>query len=425
MSRLRRLLVALLTVLLVAGACVVLVRWSNGDFSNRYALSGYFNGAGQGLHPGSEVVFRGVQVGEVSTMKLAGTRAKVTVLIDHDFEVPADTTATVGPINLFGADQVSLSTPKGALAGPYLAPGSHFTKTVDSDELNNLFAAAAPLLDRINTNHLTTVISSLAQGSAGEGPQIAASFGEGAKLAALLDSTLQAQLAALDSFADFTGALVPSTGAINSLSAQENIALPAFNADAADYAKLLAALTPFANHLALLLTDYHPDIATLIADGDNVARVFTAQEANVGQLIQGLYEYVFKLGHAVAPETLPDGTRFGYFNTFILFSDVNQLVCSLIAPAASNLAFLEPLQQALAGSGTAFNCSSELSQFDALQSTPSAPAASSAPSADSSEEAQQALQSIDNQIYGIIGQPSNPSLGSLGGYVNSLLGGGL
>ena len=49
--------------------------------------------------------------------------------------------------------------------------------------------------------------------------------------------------------------------------------MPAFNADAADYAKLLATLTPFADHLATLLSDYHPDIATLIADGDNVARV--------------------------------------------------------------------------------------------------------------------------------------------------------
>ncbi len=421
MNPLRRLVVALLALAVIAATCVVLVRWSNGDFSDRYALAGYFNGAGQGLHPGSEVVFRGVQVGEVSTMALAGTRAKVTMLFDPSFRVPSDASATIGPINLFGADQVSITTPRNSVAPPYLSPGSTIARTADSDNLGELFAAADPLLRQINTTDLGTVVSELAQASAGEGPQIAASFGEGAKLAALLDSTLQSQLAALDSFSRFVGALVPTTGALNGLSAQENVALPAFNADAADYARLLAALTPFSEHLTTLLSDYHPDIAALIANGDNVARVFMAHASDVGSMIQGLYEYVYKIGHAVSPVALPDGSRFGYFNTFILFSDVNQLVCSLIAPAGSNLAFLEPLQQALAGSGSAFNCSSQFAQFDALQGSSTTPAT---PSPQASAQARQALQSIDNQVYGLLGAPSNPTTQDISGYIDSLLGGG-
>lgn len=425
MSRLGRLLVAFLAVAVIAAGWVVLVRLSNGDFSGRYELTGFFSRAGQGLHPGSAVVYRGVQVGEVSSMTLSGTEARVTMLIDHGFKVPASTTATIGPVNLFGADQVSLSTPQPTASPPYLAPGGTFVHTANSDELGDLFAAASPLLDQVNTNDLSAVVSELAQASAGEGPQIAASFSEGAKLAAFLDETLQAQLAALDSFARFVGALVPTAGPLNQLSAEENLALPAFNADAADYARLLAALTPFANHLATLLSDYHPDFARLIADGVNPSRVLTAQRADVGQLIVGLYEYVYKLGHAVSPATLPDGSRFGYFNTFILFSDVNQLVCSLIAPAEPNLAFLEPLQQALAGSSSAFNCSSQLAAFDAAQGStaPATPAASPLPASTSSAAAQQALQQIDNQVLGLLGQPSVPGTQSLGGYVSSLLGG--
>ncbi len=422
MNQPRRLVVVGLAILVIAGVCAALVRWSDGDFSNRYALAGYFDGAGQGLHSGSEVVFRGVQVGEVSTMALAGTKAKVTLLIDQGFRVPDDATATIGPINLFGADQVSLTTPNEALAPPFLPPGSTIPKTEDSDDLGDLFAAADPLLERINANALSTVVSELAQGSAGEGPQIAASFGEAAQLAALLDSTLQAQLAALDSFANFAGALAPATSAINELSAQENLALPTFNADAADYAKLLAAVTSFSEHLSTLLTDYHPDIAALIANGDNVSRVLTAQASDVGQFIQGLYEYIYKIGHTVSPVVLPDGSRFGYFNSFILFSDVNQLICSLIAPDEPNLSYLEPLQEALVGSGSAFNCSSELAQFDSLQSTVGG---AGTPDPTSSTQAQQALQSIDNQVYGILGQPSSPTTQSLSGYVDSLLGGGL
>ncbi len=115
-----------------------------------------FAKAGEGLPPGSEVVFRGVQVGRVSSAALQGDEAKVTVLIDPNFQVPRDATATIEPVNLFGADEVSLTTPgHNAEAGPYLAHGASFAHTANSDELGDLFAAATPLLQKINTNSLS------------------------------------------------------------------------------------------------------------------------------------------------------------------------------------------------------------------------------------------------------------------------------
>ena len=106
------------------GGTVTLIRDSNGDYSGDYPLSGVFAQAGEGLPPGSEVVFRGVQVGRVSSAALQGDEAKVTVLINPSFEVPRDATATIEPVNLFGADEVSLTTPgHDAEAGPYLAHG--------------------------------------------------------------------------------------------------------------------------------------------------------------------------------------------------------------------------------------------------------------------------------------------------------------
>jgi len=101
---------------------------------------------------------------------------------------------------------------------------------------------------------------------------------------------------------------------------------------------------------------------------------------------------------------------------------VNQLVCSLIAPDEPGLSFLEPLQEALAGSGTPFNCSSELATFDAAQGGTTLGAG--APSSDPTAAAQAALQAIDNDVYSLLGQPSNPKKGSLNDYLNSLLGGG-
>lgn len=436
MGRPLRALAALIVLAAVLVGAVLLVRAANGDYSGDYRLTGYFPSSGEGLASGSEVVFRGVQVGRVSTIALSGHRAKVTVLVDPGFHVPADATATIEPINLFGAEQVSLTAPDGnADQGPYLSAGGTFRHAVSSDEIGDLFAAAAPLLDKINTVNLSAVLADLSQASDGEGPRIARSIEAGAKLAGLIDQTLPAQLQALDSFSQFSAAIAADGSSLNGIADQSNIALPAFDADAAAYQKLLDNLTSFSNEVATIVSDYRPDIDTLLAAGANPARVLTAQQQQIGQVIDGAYQYAYLVGNGVSAYTLPDGSHFAYFNTFILFSDVNTLICNLIAPAQPGLSFLEPLQQALAGSGTPFDCQSELAAFDAAQGTgsspspsvtapsPSASTSTSTPSS-SSTSSSSAAQSLTNQAYGILGQPSTSAPQSIGGYVSSLLGGG-
>jgi virulence factor Mce-like protein len=424
MRRFTRVSVSLLVLAVLAGAVVTLVRASNGDFSGDYKLSGLFDQAGEGLPPGSEVVFRGVQVGRVSSAVLHGDKAKVTVLIEPTFRVPANAIATIQPINLFGADEVSLTTPGRARpGGPYLAHGAQFTRTKNADELGDLFAAAAPLLQKVNTDNLSTVLGELGQASQGEGPSIARSVGAGTKLARDLDSSLNAQEVALNSFARFVQAAAPLAGNLNDVSGRVNAALPAFNSEEADYQKFLTAVIPFANDLSSLLTNYRPDIDTILTAGDNVSRVLLAQQSNIGQLIQGAYSYFRTIATGAASlQKLPDGSTYAYFNTFILFSDVNNLVCGLLAPAAPGLTFLQPLQQALAGAGSAFNCSSQLAAFDAAQGT-TAPAGTSDSSAVGATNS--AAQSITNQVYGIAGAPDASTNRGLGGFISGLLGGGL
>jgi hypothetical protein len=151
-----------------------------------------------------------------------------------------------------------------------------------------------------------------------------------------------------------------------------------------------------------------------------------AQQDTIGQVINGAYHYFQKIAQGASGlNTLPDGSTYAYFNTFILFSDVNSLVCNLIAPPTGGMSFLQPIQQALAGAGSAFDCSSELASFNALQgsSTPNAaptpPASSSSPTAAASSAGQAAA----NQVYGMIGQPDTSKPTTVGGIINQLLGG--
>jgi virulence factor Mce-like protein len=427
MRRLLNFVVSLIVLFGLVFGTVTLVRLANGDYAGDYTLSGTFPSAGEGLHPGSAVVFRGVQVGRVSTISLDQNQAQVSMLIEPSLKVPSTAAATIEPVNLFGAEQVSISSPHGnADTGPYLPPGASFARAASSDELGDLFAAATPLLNKIDTTNLSTVLTELAQASQGEGPKIAASISAGTQLAGLLDRTLNAQLLALDSFAKFTQAVAPAASDLNKLNAQINAALPAFNAEETGYENLLNTLIPFSNRLAALLSTYHPDIATILESGDNVSRVLLAQQDNIGQVVNGAYHYFQKIAQGASGlNKLPDGSTYAYFNTFILFGDVNSLVCNLIAPPTGGMSFLQPIQQALAGTGSAFNCSSELASFNALQATPTAPTVEpTAPASPSpTAGASQAGAAAANQAYGIIGQPDQSQPTSIGSIINQLLGG--
>ena len=409
---------------------VVSVRATNGDYAGDYRLTGYFPRAGEGLEPGSEVVYRGVQVGRVSAISLAGHRARVALLLEPSFHVPAGTEATIEPLNLFGAEQVTLRTPRSrATTRRVLPPGAVLTHTATSDELGSLFTAAAPLLDKITKADLGTVVGELAQASNGEGTRLRASIGAGADLAAFFDRTLSAQLVAFDSFSSFTAAVAPDGTSMNGIARAENVALPAFNSETADYRRLLANLTAFSAELARLLTDYHPTIDTLLADGANPARVLTAQQTELGQVIRGAYRYAYKVGSVVSHETLPTGSHFIYFTTFVLFTQVDQLVCDLIAPPVPGLSYLEPLQQALAGAGTPFTCKAQIAAFDALQrrsgassfSTSRQTGVSTLPRSPSLTTVTKATNGIGTTVYQMLGQPSASKRTSIGSYIGSLL----
>jgi len=415
LSALGRTAVVLIVIVVVVAGVAVIEKTVNGAYSGNHQVVGRFPNAGQGLHAGSEVDYAGVQVGKVSSISLADRAAEVALSLYPTFHFPADGTATIQPQNLFGADKVNITSPTGQ-RGPSLRPGATIPHTKVASELTDLLAVADPLLQQVDTTDLSLTLSELDQATSGAGAQIAVGIAEGSKLGTLLSTTLGAQLTALDSLSALSAALVPAAPQLNAVSQSANAALPAINRAQDDFQRLLASINPLAENLAQFLSLYHPDIATLLTAGDNVTRVLLTHQANIEQTVNGLYRYVYKFAAAPA-DTLPDGSRIGYFQTFINFSDVNNLVCSLIAPASGGLAALAPLQAALGSAGSSFDCSSQTSAFNTLN-----PTAATVPTATST--AQQGSK-VAQQVYQALGTPQVPAAQSqsLGGYLSMLLGG--
>ena len=423
MTRGARATVSFAVLVALVAAATLIVKGAYGAFSGNYELNGLFVRAGEGLHQQSQVEYRGVTVGSVRSITLQGGRADVVIGLQPGFRVPTDAVATIQPKNVFGEEVVELRFPHGEQA-PFLAPGQTIAATAVSPELTQLLSAADPLLKQINGQDLATVISELSVASAGEGPKVAASIDEGARLAGLLDSTLDAQLRALDSFTRFNQALAPAGPSFNAIADNNNLSLPVFNARAAAYQKVLDNFTPVANELARYLSAYHPDITALLTAGDNVVRVLIARQQDIANLIHGLYRYTYKFASGASPETLPNGTKFAYFKTFVLFSDVNQLVCDMIAPAQPGLGFLQPLQQALTGPGSPFNCSAQMAAFRAAQSSAAPARAATAPAPSATGPASSAAQNLLNQLQQTLGRPQGGRGGGLATVIAPLLGAG-
>jgi hypothetical protein len=92
-------------------------------------------------------------------------------------------------------------------------------------------------------------------------------------------------------------------------------------------------------------------------------RVLLARQSDISDLIHGLYRYTLKFAKVQSPpgELTGDGSGFAYFKVFTSVSEIDKLVCSLVAPAGAPPQLqqsLAPLQSAL---GPQFDCSSTAS----------------------------------------------------------------
>ena len=115
-------LAGLLAVVLAAGA-VVLVR---NTVLKPTGITAYFTSA-TAIYPGDEVRVSGVRVGTIKAIEPQGTRAKMTLAVDHGVPIPADAKAVIVAQNLVGSRYVQLAPAFGAdgvTSGPTMRDGA-------------------------------------------------------------------------------------------------------------------------------------------------------------------------------------------------------------------------------------------------------------------------------------------------------------
>jgi virulence factor Mce-like protein len=316
--------------LMVAGVTIG-VRASYGAFDDTMEVSGVFPRAGQSLVKGADVLYRGVPVGEVSAIELEDLDVRITLALEPDAEVPSDVEAVVAPKTLFGEKSVEL---RGGTDGSddILRDGDELEHTRTGTEVEELIAAADPLLRGIDTTELAGLMTELTQVLQNQGRRFNEALEPTVAAAGLFEETIDAQLRLLESSAAFAEQIKDIGPGLNATADNLNVLLPTFNQARSDFVRFLRTLRPLADNLSEILVTIRPNLEQLLVGGANVSRLLIAREDELADTVNGLAVYLQTLAEGVSKETFDDGSKAAFFKVFIVLDDLNSLLCALVNP---------------------------------------------------------------------------------------------
>ena len=132
----------------------------------------YTNSAGNEMHPGAQVMVRGVPVGEVRQITAQGTGARLELAIAPGQlpMLPANVSAQMLPTTLFGERYVDLILPSTPTVAR-LTSGSVIQqdRSADAIELDQVLGNLLPMLAATQPDKLSMALTAIAQGLQGQG----------------------------------------------------------------------------------------------------------------------------------------------------------------------------------------------------------------------------------------------------------------
>ncbi|MET0703439.1 MAG: MCE family protein [Mycobacterium sp.] len=179
-KRVRKPLLIVLVVMLVAGTAVVLRH----TLIRPTTITAYFTSA-TSIYPGDEVRVAGVKVGTITAIEPQGAQAKLTLAVDHGVPIPADAKAIIMAQNLVAARYVQLA-PAYEDTGPTMADGAQIgvertAIPIEWDQVKDQLMRLATDLGPINGTSATSLsrfIDSAANAMNGNGDKLRQSIAQ-------------------------------------------------------------------------------------------------------------------------------------------------------------------------------------------------------------------------------------------------------
>jgi phospholipid/cholesterol/gamma-HCH transport system substrate-binding protein len=236
----------------------------------------YTGSAGNEMHPGAQVMVRGVQVGEVRQVSANGSGARLELAIQPGAlpELPANLSAEMLPTTLFGQRYVDLILPARPAAAT-LANGSVISqdRSADGLELDRVLNNLLPMLSAVQPDKLSLTLTAIAQGLSGRGRELGQTL---VTLNAYLGQ-FNRQLPQLDTdirlLAGLSKTYTKAAPAILQALSDFGVAGHTIAIQHANFAALLANITTASNDLRSFLDANAPNAISLSADSLPTLRI--------------------------------------------------------------------------------------------------------------------------------------------------------
>jgi phospholipid/cholesterol/gamma-HCH transport system substrate-binding protein len=284
--------VFLLVMALLAWLSVALYQKT---FSSAAMVTLYAGSVGNEMHPGAQVMVRGVQVGEVRQVSADGSGARLLLAIQPRAlpRLPANVSAMMLPTTLFGERYVDLLLPASPSVRT-LADGSVIrqNRSADALELETVLNNLLPTLTAVQPDKLSLALTAIAQGLSGRGENLGHTLvtlnsylRDMTPLLPQLDSDIKL-LAGLTK--TYTQAAPTLLAALNDFAATgQTIA-----AQRADFASLLANLTSTSDDLRAFLDANSSNLIRLSADSLPTLRILARYAAEFPCTLRRLAQFV-------------------------------------------------------------------------------------------------------------------------------------
>jgi phospholipid/cholesterol/gamma-HCH transport system substrate-binding protein len=217
------------------------------------------------MEPGAKVKMRGVEVGRVAGINGGKTPLSLNLQIfpDQIKYIPANIAAEIKATTAFGAKYVDLIYPDNP-SPRRLAAGAMLVSRNVSIEVNTVFENLVGLLNRVDVRKLDAVLTALADGVRGQGPQMGHAITDASQVLAAINPRMDTVAADWRSFKGFSDAYSASAGDILATLDAASTTSTTISSHAKDLDALLLNTIGFANSATNLLAPNRDNLVNAI-----------------------------------------------------------------------------------------------------------------------------------------------------------------
>lgn len=287
--------------------------------------------AAGGLYRFSNVTYRGVQIGKVTSVDLTRSGVKATLSLNTSPKIPANLQADVHSMSAVGEQYVELR-PRTS-SGPYLNNGAVIPvqDTTIPQPVGPMLDQVRALVDSIPKDRLSELLDESYKGLNGTGYDLGSLFDSSAKLFGDINGVADRTRALVDDSGPLLDSQAQTTDAIRTWAhSLANITQTVANDDSQVRA-LLENGPAAVNEVSALLTQVKPTLPVLLANLTSLGQVLVTYHPSIEQLLVLLPPTV-SMAQSFGPKKNPTGLALGSFALTI--SD----------PPACTVGFLPPSQ---------------------------------------------------------------------------------